>query len=415
MSEADAGPGCVIVGASLAGLRAAEGLRRAGYAGPLTVIGAETDGPYNRPPLSKHRPEGGRPETFRRARILNDVTWLLGDAAVASDLETRTVTLASGRTVPWRALVVATGLTPRRLPLTGPSEGRHVLRTVGDAVALYDHLDRNDRLVVVGAGFVGCEVATTARALGAEVTVVAPDAEPLERALGPQVGAELRRRHEADGVRFRLGVLPVSIDGAERVESVTLSSGEVLPAGVVVEAIGSRPNVEWLDGNGLDLADGALCDGALRVEGRADVFACGDVARFPNALFDDVPRRVEHWTMATDTGRRAGRSAAAYLAGEPVTQHETFAPVPSFWSDQCNTRLQAYGSTALGADDVRVLEGDLRGEVALGYHRDGELVGALMLGLFNRHPHYHEQIAGRRVVQAGIAPGAPDSTAAAVS
>jgi 3-phenylpropionate/trans-cinnamate dioxygenase ferredoxin reductase component len=382
---------CIIVGASLAGLRAAESARRAGYAGPLIVIGAEREPPYNRPPLSKKPPAESGAETFRLARVLNDVEWILGDAAVAADLEAHTVTLRSGRTLEWSALIVASGLAPRRLAAPGPESGRHVLRTVGDAARLYQDLDARPRIAVVGAGFVGCEIASTARALGADVTVVSKQPVPMVSSVGEMAGAELRRRHELDGVRFRTGV-PDSFGGSDRVESMKLSTGEEFAVDVVLEAIGSAPNVGWLEGNGLDLSDGVLCDNILRVEGRPDVFACGDIARFPNTLVDGIPRRVEHWTMATDTGKRAGASAAAYLANA-AEDIPPFAPVPSFWSDQCGTRLQSYGSIRLGLDDVRVLEGGLEDEVALGYYRRGELMGVLMLGLFNRHKHYHEQVA----------------------
>lgn len=161
-----------------------------------------------------------------------------------------------------------------------------------------------------------------------------------ERPLRHSVGAALRRRHEAHGVRFHLGTVPVEFRGTARVESVLLSDGTDLPADVVVEAVGCAPNTEWLAGNGLDLTDGVLCDNLLRVEGRPDVVACGDVARFPNPLFDEVPRRTEHWTMVTDTARKAGTTLGRHLVGaEPDPM--PFTPVPSFWSDQYDLRLIA--------------------------------------------------------------------------
>jgi NADPH-dependent 2,4-dienoyl-CoA reductase/sulfur reductase-like enzyme len=184
------------------------------------------------------------------------------------------------------------------------------------------------------------------------------------------------------------------------VTAVALSDGRTLPADVVVEAVGCVPNVEWLDGNGLDLRDGVLCDGRLRVEGHADVVACGDVARFPNALFDDVPRRVEHWTMATDTARRAGATLAAHLGGVEVD--DGFGPMPSFWSDQYELRLQSFGSVGLGADDVRVLEGELGGDVVIGYHAAGRLVGVVLIGSAARGAHYRSAIAAGGVA---VTPG----------
>lgn len=196
------------------------------------------------------------------------------------------------------------------------------------------------------------------------------------RPLGARLGAELRRRHEGRGVRFLLGRTVARFTGT----GLELSDGTQVAAEVVVEAVGSVPCVEWLDGNGLDLSDGVLCDGALRVEGRPEVVAVGDVARFPNPRYDDVPRRVEHWSMPTDTARHAARTLLGQDAGP-------FMPLPSFWSDQYDLRLQSFGAPGLG-DDVRVLEGDLGGEAVVGYHRDGRLVGVVMLGAARRQAHY---------------------------
>ena len=384
----------VVVGASMGGLRAAEAVRKAGFTGELVVIGAEEHLPYNRPPLSKAALRTGPDPAglvFRTPRAARDVEWRLGVPVVAADLGARTVTLADGRVLGWDGLVVATGLRPRRLTI--PGAGRHVLRTIEDAVALRASLTPGARLVVVGAGFVGCEVAATARGLGVEVDVVAPEAVPMERPLGAELGAALRRRHEAAGVRFHLGTVPTAFDGTV----VLLADGSRLPADVVVEAVGCTPNVEWLDGNGVDLTDGVGCDNWLRVAGRADVVACGDVARFPNPLFDGVPRRVEHWTMVTDTARRAGTSLGRWLTGQDEDP-ATFAPVPSFWSDQYGYRLQSFGDVALGGADVRVLEGDLDGEVAVGYHRGGELVGVVLIGLTGSHANYRQLIAAQRSI-----------------
>jgi NADPH-dependent 2,4-dienoyl-CoA reductase/sulfur reductase-like enzyme len=253
------------------------------------------------------------------------------------------------------------------------------------------------RLVVIGAGFVGCEVAATARRLEVEVDVVAPDAVPMNRPLGRELGAALQRRHEAHGVRFHLGAVPVEFlsttSDPDRVGAVKLTDGSVIETDIVVEAVGSDPNVEWLADNGLDLQDGLLCDHELRVEGRPDLVACGDIARFPNLLFDDRPRRVEHWTMVTDTARKAGHTLGSYLVAAELDR-TPFRPLPSFWSDQYDLRIQSFGAVGLGPDDVRVLEGDLDGEVALGYHRDGALMGVVLVGLGGRHAHYRDLIAG---------------------
>lgn len=369
----------VVAGASLGGLRAAEQLRAAGHTGEIVVVGDEPHPPYNRPPLSK---EALATEitldrvAFRMRPSVADVAWRLGTPVVRADLAARTVHLADGTEIRYDGLVVATGLRPRRLDAPGTGPSRHVVRTLDDAAALRERLRPGVRAAVVGAGFIGCEVAATARTLGADVTVVAPEEQPMLRPLGARLGAELRRRHEGRGVRFLLGRTVARFTGT----GLELSDGTQVAAEVVVEAVGSVPCVEWLDGNGLDLSDGVLCDGALRVEGRPEVVAVGDVARFPNPRYDDVPRRVEHWSMPTDTARHAARTLLGQDAGP-------FMPLPSFWSDQYDLRLQSFGAPGLG-DDVRVLEGDLGGEAVVGYHRDGRLVGVVMLGAARRQAHY---------------------------
>ncbi|TDC92537.1 NAD(P)/FAD-dependent oxidoreductase [Actinomadura sp. 7K507] len=371
----------VVVGASLGGLRAAEQLRAAGHTGELVVIGDEPHRPYNRPPLSKEVLAGEVSfdrVAFRMRSSTAGVDWRLGTAVTRAVLAARTVRLADGTEISYDGLVIATGLRPRRLDAPGSGPSRHVVRTLGDAAALRERLRPGARVTVVGAGFIGCEVAATARTLGADVTVVAPESEPMLRPLGPALGAELRRRHRERGVRFLLGrtVARFTETGLE------LSDGAAVPADVVVEAVGSVPCTEWLEGNGLDLSDGVLCDGALRVEGRPDVVAVGDVARFPNPRYDDVARRVEHWSIPADTAKRAARSLLGREEGP-------FMPLPFFWSDQYDMRLQSFGAPGLGCDDIRVLEGGLGGEAVLGYHRGG-LVGVVMLGCTRRQAHYRK-------------------------
>ncbi|MDQ2838270.1 MAG: FAD-dependent oxidoreductase [Actinomycetota bacterium] len=383
----------VVAGASMAGLRAAETVAKQGFRGDIVVVGAESAMPYNRPPLSKGQLAEPAALAFRIPPVAADVRWRLNTAVVAADLDNRRVTLTGGEQLGFDGLVVATGLRPRRLALPGPERGRHVLRNYADARELYAAIGPGCRLVIVGAGFIGCEVATTARDLGADVVVVGQRGTPSERPLGALVGAELQRRHESRGVRFRLGVQPVELRGEDRVRSVLLSDGSELPADVLVEAIGCVPNVEWLAGNGLDLSDGVRCDNLLRVQGRPGVVACGDVARFPNPLIDSIPRRVEHWTMATDTARRAGASLAGWLAGaEPSAA--PFVPLPSFWSDQCGIRVQAIGAVGL-AEDSTVLEGNLEAEAVIGYHRAGRLIGVVLLGMAGRQLHYRQLLANQ--------------------
>ncbi|MEV5753728.1 FAD-dependent oxidoreductase [Actinoallomurus sp. NPDC052308] len=374
----------VVAGASLGGLRAAEQLRAAGWTGAITVVGDEPHMPYNRPPLSKEVLAGKAPFeslAFTPKASAADVEWRLGTRVASARLAERVVALDDGGELPFDGLVVATGMRPRRLPCPGPLAGRHTVRTLADAQALRAELTRpGARLVVVGAGFIGCEVAATAVGLGvAEVTVVDPLPLPMVGPLGETLARALLDRHRARGVRFALGTAVAGFMGEDRVTGVLLGDGSVLPADVVVESVGSVANTEWLDGNGLDLSDGVLTDDHLRVGGLPYVVAVGDVARFPNARYDGTPRRVEHWSIPTDTAKHAAKTLVAHLTGaEPVPA--PFAPLPTFWSDQHDFRLQSFGVPALGKGDVRVLDGDLDGDVLVGYHRDGLLVGVVALG-----------------------------------
>jgi len=252
--------------------------------------------------------------------------------------------------------------------------------------------------------------------LGCDVDVVEPLAVPLLRPLGAELGAQIQARHEDRGVRFHLVRTVARIDGDDEAgpRLVTLDDGTAIAATVVVEAVGSVPNVSWLEGNGLDLSDGVRCDTGLRAIGPSgplrDAVAVGDIARFPNRLFDDVPRRVEHWNFPTETAKRAAKVLVADLAAntaaraqgrggctdpDPIEALGPFTPMPAFWSDQFDIRLQSFGLPGIGGDDIRVLEGDLSGECAVGYHRDGVLVGVVFLGMAARFGHYRAQIAAR--------------------
>lgn len=374
----------VVAGGSMGGLRAAEQLRGAGWTGAITVIGDEPHMPYNRPPLSKEVLAGKAPFAslaFTPKAAAADVEWRLGTTVVASRLAERVVELDDGGVVSYDGLVVATGMRPRRLRCPGPLAGRHTVRTLADAQGLRDELTRPGvRVVVVGAGFIGCEVAATAVGLGvSQVTVVDPLPLPMVGPLGELLGEALLKRHVERGVRFALGAGVAGFAGEDRVTGVVLGDGSVLPADVVVESVGSVANTEWLAGNDLDLSDGVLTDEQLRVGGRPEVVAVGDVARFPNARYDGVPRRVEHWSIPTDTAKHAAKVLVAHLAGADAGL-SPFAPLPTFWSDQHEFRLQSFGAPVLGRDDVRVLDGGLEGDVLVGYHTAGHLVGVVALG-----------------------------------
>ena len=372
----------IIVGASMGGLRAAEALRRFGYAGPITVIGDEPHAPYNRPPLSKEvlaAEVSHEAVAFPQRESTADVNWVLGTRVESADLSNSTVTDSNGEIHPYVTLIIATGLRPRRLQVPNSElAGRHAVRTLDDAIALRSDLKPGAKVVVVGAGFIGCEVAATARKLGCEVTVVGSGSHPITRPLGVELAKELQRRHESMGVKFYMKTSVTDLVGTTRVEGVVLDSGETVECDVLIEAIGSHANTEWLEGNDLDLSDGVLTDNDMRAA-KADggvwenVFAIGDVARFANPLFDEQPRRVEHWNIPTDTAKRVAQIFNNVAEGP-------FAPIPSFWSDQYDMHILAYGLLAL-ADEVQLIAGELSGECVFGYYRDGKMVGVCGIGM----------------------------------
>ena len=381
----------VIVGGSLAGLRSAEGLRKAGYAGPIKVIGNEPYLPYNRPPLSKELLSGsGEIDEiyFPIKESVADIEWVLGQAATSLNIQEQKVTDLSGASHPYSALVIATGLRPKPLPVNANGiSGVHVLRTFDDAVALRKQLLPGVKVLILGAGFIGCEVAATAVKAGCQVKVVSRTHEPMEEALGKTLGKEVKRRHELMGVEFVKGASVFGLIGDGHVQRVILDSGVIFDADLVVVAIGSLPNTEWLEGSGLDIANGVLVDGGLRAlssDGTVveNIFAVGDVARYVNPLFDQVPRRVEHWNLPTETGKRAGQILGKHLNGESVAQvlAEPFAPLPSFWSDQYEMHILAFGMTYL-ADRSELVAGELSGECVFEYFRNDKLVGVCGIGM----------------------------------
>ena len=371
----------LVVGAGLGGLRAAESLRGQGI--DVIVIGDEAHLPYNRPPLSKEALKGGIDvEGLHFRRKHDDIDWRLGAPATGCSLAKREV-YVDDAPYAFDGLVIASGIRPRHLPVPGPQPP--VLRTADDAVHLRERLTPGTRLLVIGAGFIGCEVAATATQLGCEVTVTAYDAEPMLRPLGQELGAAMKAHHEAHGVIFRLGVGVAEFheDGA------TLADGTRLDADLVIEAVGSVPNVEWLNGNDLDLSDGVLTDNLMRVLGTdVPAVAVGDIARFPNPRFDDVPRRIEHWNLPTETGKRAGQTLGALLRGEEP--EGDFRPMPAFWSDQYDLGLQSYGQPALGT--AMLVDGEWSGDCIVEYVRGDEVVGVVGVNRTKDLMRYRQEI-----------------------
>jgi 3-phenylpropionate/trans-cinnamate dioxygenase ferredoxin reductase component len=354
----------VVVGAGLAGLRAVEQLRGAGWTDPITVLGTENHLPYNRPPLTKAALQGGVDPTalaFRRRPTTEDVEWRLGTTVTGVDLDGHTVTLQDGSALAYDGLVAASGVSSRRLDLAAPLHWRHAIRTVEDAHALHQQLRPDARVVVVGAGFIGCEVASSARKLGLQVTLhdVAPHPLP---ALGPELGERCAQLHRDHGVDLKLGA-PADLDQ--------------LHADVIVVALGAVPNIEWLEGSALTLDRGVVCDATLKAA--PHVFAAGDVVTWPHPMADGELIRIEHWTNAAEQGTHAGRNA---LSAEP----KPYEAVPYFWTDQYDVKIQAAG-LASRAQRVEMIEPD----VAVGLD-DDRVVSVVTFNAPRRLMHFRRRI-----------------------
>jgi len=372
----------VVIGGSLAGLRACETLRQEEFVGRITLVSAETETPYDRPPLSKKLLAGEWEPDRIRLRKTEEFESLgldlrLGVRATALDGDARTVELSDGTTLPYDGLIIATGSAPRRLFTQPALDGVQELRTLHDSLTLRDRIaDGSARVVVVGAGFIGLEVAATARQKGCNVTVLEGAPAPLVRGLGMEMGIAAASVHGRHGVDLRCGVQVQGMEGADgRVHGVRLANGELIPADVVVVGVGVVPAVEWLETSTLALRDGIVCDANL-FAGLPGVYAAGDCVRWPNLVFeghDDCEMRVEHWTNAAEQGAAAARNLLAADRGEEQTAYRS---VPFFWSDQFDSRIQFVGR-AHGGDDIHVFAGTTDGPFAALYGWEGRLRGVL--------------------------------------
>jgi NADPH-dependent 2,4-dienoyl-CoA reductase/sulfur reductase-like enzyme len=379
----------VVVGASLAGLRAVETLRRSGFGGRLTLVGAEPHLPYDRPPLSKELLAGDWEHdqvVLRKVPYEElDLELRLGVAASALDVNARVVTLASGTELPFDGLVIATGSTPRTLPGQPDLDGVFTLRTIDDCYAIRERLDAGARVCVIGAGFVGAEVAATCRKRGLDVTVLEALPQPMVRGVGMELGAVLARLHRDHGVDLRCGVTLESIEGDGKVEHVRLAGGELVECDVLLVAVGVRPETGWLEGSGLALDDGVICDETLLAA--PGVVAAGDVARWPNPAFGHEVMRLEHWTNAAEQG--------VYAAQRLLEQHgdQPFAPVPFVWSDQYDVKIQIVGRFS-GQDRMEVVHGSLDEDrfVAI-FERGGHISGVLGFSQARRVMQYRRMVA----------------------
>jgi 3-phenylpropionate/trans-cinnamate dioxygenase ferredoxin reductase subunit len=342
----------VIVGASLAGAKAAETLREEGFEGRVVLIGAEDERPYERPPLSKDylRGEAGREKVYVHEEGFyaeRDIELHLGRTTVSIETASRELQLDGGERLRYDRLLLTTGAEPRRLQIPGAElDGVFYLRSVNDSDALRERIDRGGALVVVGAGWIGAEVAASARQRGLDVTVVEPASVPLERVLGAEVGAIYRDIHADHGVRILLGTGVEAFEGNGAVERVRTSDGRLVDCDFVVVGVGVQPRTELAAEAGLAISNGVLVDEHLRATAPG-VFAAGDVA---NALhpFYGEPVRVEHWANALNQAPAAARN----MLGRPVA----YDRLPYFFSDQYDVGME-YSGYARGCDRV-VLRGD---------------------------------------------------------
>lgn len=380
-----------MVGASLAGLSAARSLRKQGYDGRLVVIGDEPHRPYDRPPLSKEFLAGTVTEDDLLLETDDEdlrAEWLLGARAVGLQVDgtERVLLLDDGREVRADGVVVATGAVARKLPGTDGLAGVHTLRTLDDARALRDELALGGRLVVIGGGFIGAEVASTAYALGLDVTVIEAAPTPLAGPLGETMGGIVSALHEAHGVRLLCGVGVKGLSGEARVDAVLLEDGRTVPADMVVVGVGARPCVEWLEGSGVELDNGVKC-GADGRTSLAGVVAVGDCANWydPRA---GSHQRVEHWTGA----RERPEAAVAALLSWGAVEAGASRP-PYFWSDQYGVKIQFAGHAA-GADSVTVEEGATGDRSFLAVYRcAGQPVAVLAMNQPRLFMRWRKQLA----------------------
>ncbi|OBB98506.1 NAD(P)/FAD-dependent oxidoreductase [Mycobacterium sp. 852002-40037_SCH5390672] len=367
----------VVVGAGVAGIRAAETLRQEGYDGGLTIVGAERHAPYHRPPLSKKLLSGQvhRAGIDMAPQFDMDARVLRGASAVGLDLSARTVQVhddGQNLSVNFDGVVIASGAQPREWPGGRAPEGVLLLRTVEDCLAIRERLGSRPRVVVVGAGFIGAEVAATCRMLGLEVVLIEKASGPLVQALGAELAPCWAKLHREHGVDLRVGVGVDGFVGNGRVEAVRLTDGSQVPADVVIVGLGVTPATAWLEDSGLRLDDGVVCDATGVAEGGDGiVVAAGDVARWWHPLYERH-LRTEHWD---DAGRQGAAAARTLLAGP---QHaEAYDDVPYFWSDQYDVKVQMLGIPT-DYDAVKVVEGSPDAwEFVSAYGRGGRTIAVL--------------------------------------
>jgi NADPH-dependent 2,4-dienoyl-CoA reductase/sulfur reductase-like enzyme len=379
----------VIVGASLAGQRAAQAARKGGFDGEIVIVGDERHLPYTRPPLSKELLAGE--QEIERVQLpidTLDVDWRLGVAATGLDRERRRVVLSDGEEVAYERVILATGSRARRWTGAGAElEGVHTLRNLDDALALRAALDGGPRVAIVGAGFIGCEVAQTARKKGLEVTLIDIATTPMPP-LGPQLGRWCAELHRARGVDLCLATGVAGLRGNGRVEAVELTDGTRIDADIVVVGLGAVPNTDWLSRSGLQVDPGLACDATLTAAGDPDVLGAGDIVTWPHPLADGDAIRIEHWTVAAEQGQLAGRNVMV----APDERRPYDAP-PYFWTDQYDVKVQALGFPGR-ADRLELVESTPDGSrFVYAGERAGRLVGIFAVNAARRLGAYRMTLA----------------------
>jgi 3-phenylpropionate/trans-cinnamate dioxygenase ferredoxin reductase component len=362
----------VVVGAGFAGAKAVETLREEGFGGRVVLVGDEPDRPYERPPLSKDylRGEAERETIYVHAEdwyAARDVELRLGAGVTALDVGARSVELAGGERIAYDGLLLATGAEPKRLPIPGADlEGVLYLRSVADSDALRARLERGGSVVVVGGGWIGCEVAASARQSGLEVTVIEPQSLPLAGVLGPELGAVYRDIHADNGVRLRLGTGVSAFEGSGAVERVRLADGSAVDCDFVVVGVGVRPRTQLAERAGIAVGDGILVDERLATDAPG-VFAAGDVASALHPFYGERVR-VEHWATALEQGPHAAR---AMLGGTAP-----YEKLPYFFSDQYDVGME-YAGFARRWDRV-VFRGDPAAREFVAFWMQGDRIVAGM-------------------------------------
>jgi 3-phenylpropionate/trans-cinnamate dioxygenase ferredoxin reductase subunit len=379
----------VVIGTSLAGLRAAEQLRREGYRGKLHLVGRENHfPPYDRPPLSKGVLSGKQELEEARLRIFEEVdaAVIRGRTAIHLDVPSSEIHLDDGSRLVYDGLVIATGASVRKIRCDGADlMGVHYFRTADDCRRVEATLAPGAHVVVVGAGFIGSEVAAACRTRGIDVTIIDSAALPMSEQIGHQAAQYLMDQHRLHGITTRLGVGVASIEGETRAESVRLTDGSVVAADIVVVGVGVVPETRWLENSGLCLDDGVVCDKHCVPVGATGIVAAGDIARWFNPLYGTL-MRVEHWTNAVEQAEYA----AAVLANGSQGR-EGFASVPYFWSDQYDMHLQFAGVT--GADSI-LAEGSMEDRQFVILHRtDGQDVGVVGVNWPSRFGKHRRRLA----------------------